>query len=477
MKGNRQIKAGLGYTVGNILIKGVTFLTLPIFTRLMTTSQYGVFNTYMAYEAIIAIVLGLGMYPSIKNAKFDYTNEINVYVSTVLRVTLIPLFIAIVCVYIFKDIIIRFTGFPLIIIYLLIFQSYGTAMLAICNSRLALDYNYKKYLSFAFFYTFVGVGLSIILICFVFNENTEYGRIIGAASPLIILAIYIFYSEGKKGHFKCDKGMAIYAISFGLPMIFHYLSQSIQSQVDRIMITNMVDSSSTGIYSFAYSVAMILQVIYYSADNVWSVWFYEQMDRKNYTAIRPTLKKYIFLITSIGALMIIGSREFIMIMSNKNYWVGCSIFIPILLGIFMLFLYTIPAGVEYYYKKTKYIAIMTAIAAVVNVSLNYILIKAFGYEAAAYATLASYAVTFFGHWIIANRLLPEEAKEVFVFSDFIIPYISLTIIGVLVYFLNPFPLIKYAFALIFLSIIAVLRREDILLLRDYISKKIGRRRE
>ena len=467
---NKQVKAGFGYTVGNILIKGVTFLTLPIFTSLMNTSQYGIFNTYMAYEAIIAILLGLGMYPSIKNAKYDFPNRIDFYVSTVLRVTLFPLLAGLVLIIFFQKGLVNFTGFPVFVLFLLLFQSYGQATLSICNARLALDYNYKKYLVFAFFYTFVGIGLSIFLICFVFSKEREYGRIIGATTPMIILAIYVFVFEGRKTNFGFDKLMAKYALVFGLPMIFHFLSQSIQSQVDRIMITKMIGSSPTGIYSFAYSVAMILQVIYYSIDNVWSIWFFEQMDKKNYSAIRPTLKKYIFLITVLAALMLVGSKEFIMIMSSKDYWVGCNLFIPVLLGIFMLFLYTIPAGVEYYFKKTKYIAVMTVVAAIVNITLNFLLIGAFGYESAAYATLVSYSVTFFGHWIISNSMI-RDINSFLYLRDFLLPFLTLAIIGIFVFFLNSFPLIKYTLAIIIFIYIANKNREDILLLLEYVSKK------
>ena len=44
MAGNRVIKAGIGYTVGNYLLKGINFLTVPIFTRLMSTVDYGTYG-------------------------------------------------------------------------------------------------------------------------------------------------------------------------------------------------------------------------------------------------------------------------------------------------------------------------------------------------------------------------------------------------------------------------------------------------
>ena len=57
----KAVKAGIWYTIGNMLLKGCIFLTLPIFTRLLSTSDFGIYNTYMAYEGLITALLGLGL--------------------------------------------------------------------------------------------------------------------------------------------------------------------------------------------------------------------------------------------------------------------------------------------------------------------------------------------------------------------------------------------------------------------------------
>ena len=44
---SKAIKAGVGYTLGNILVKGIGFISLPIFSRLMTTEEFGVYNIFI----------------------------------------------------------------------------------------------------------------------------------------------------------------------------------------------------------------------------------------------------------------------------------------------------------------------------------------------------------------------------------------------------------------------------------------------
>ena len=86
---SKVIKAGLGYTLGNYLLRGITFITLPIFARLMSTEDYGVYNTFFAYEAIVAILVGLALHSSLKNGKYKFVNAFNEYVSSIILLVLL----------------------------------------------------------------------------------------------------------------------------------------------------------------------------------------------------------------------------------------------------------------------------------------------------------------------------------------------------------------------------------------------------
>ena len=81
--GEWSVKAGLWYTIGNIALKGCAFLTLPVFTRLLSTSDFGVYNAYIAYEQIFTAILGVGFYGTIKNAKLDFKENFKKYLSSI----------------------------------------------------------------------------------------------------------------------------------------------------------------------------------------------------------------------------------------------------------------------------------------------------------------------------------------------------------------------------------------------------------
>lgn len=474
MSAKRELKAGAGYMIGNIMIKGISFITLPVFTRIMSTSDFGLYNTYVAYEAIVTILIGLGVHASIKNAKYEFSDQLNEFVSTISTLVLLASCFALSTVVLFNKFVTDLTGFTLIIIIMLVLQSFGSAMVNIINSELSLEYNYKKYLIIAGFNTFFNIGISILLIISVLKNNTFLARVIGSVIPLLFIGIYgigNIYMRKKRNIF--NKEMAIYALIIGVPLVWHYLSQQIASQFDRIMITNMKGATYTGIYSFVYTIANIFVILFYSTDNVWGVWFFSQMEKKEYKNIHVKSKYYMIFMTIIICIMMIFSREIILIMGSKRYSEGVNLFIPIIIGMYFLFLYTIPVCVEYYYKKTQFIAIMTFVSAVINIILNYIYIPRYGYQAAAYTTAISYIVMFLSHWYISNKLLKKNNVEQFYrIHEFFVLALVVVIVGGSVILLNIYPIIKYSiFFSIGLALVLFKKKEMIELLKELIKMK------
>ena len=84
----KAVRAGIGYTIGNILSKGLSFLAMPLFGRIMSVEDYGRYNTYSAFTAVLFVVVGLAVHVSIKNANIDHHGRLKEYISSI---SLIPL--------------------------------------------------------------------------------------------------------------------------------------------------------------------------------------------------------------------------------------------------------------------------------------------------------------------------------------------------------------------------------------------------
>lgn len=398
---NKVVKAGIGYTIGNYMLKGLSFLTVPIFSRLLSTSDYGIFNTYLAYQSIVFLFVGMALHTSLKNAKYKYKEDFAKYNSCCILVTLLNLGIWLLLSNLIYPLYGDAVGFSRVIVNLLLLDSFGTALIQFFNVYVGLDYRYSSFLKISAFNAVANMGISVLLIMTVFRNDRATGRILGNVIPVTVIACVIIWYFWRKAAPRFDLKYTKFAVSYSLPLIPHGISQVILAQFDRIMIKELIGPSQAGIYSFAYNIFSIINVTSNSLDNVWGPWFYERMEQKDYGSIKKYSSKYAFGMLMFSVMVMLAAPELVKILGAREYWDAMYSVIPIVIGGYFMFLYTLPSSVEYYYAKTKFIAIGTGMAALINIVLNVIFIRQFGYLAAAYTTLVTYLLYFVFHYLIA----------------------------------------------------------------------------
>lgn len=430
--GSKYIKAGIGYTVGNYLLKGISFFTLPLFVRLMTKADYGNFNTYAAYESIFCVIVGLALHTSLKNAKYKYIKpgEFEAYISSCVIIgslsTVLFLLLANITYPLYAEILDMTRG----VFNLLIIESFSVSTITLYNVYISLSYRYKSFLAVSFINVIANVTLSLLLMFTLFANNRYLARVLGTAIPVIIIATIINISFIRKGRLRIVFDHWKYALAFSIPLIFHGVSQVILSQFDRIMIKTMTGAENAGVYSFAYSISSLVLVTSTSLQQVWAPWFYERMGEKNYIAIKDRGNLFSYGMFLFVACVILGAREVIVLLGTESYIESIYYLIPILVSGYFSFLYNLPAQVEYYYEKTNYIAIGTCIAAILNIIMNYFGVLLFGPIAAAYTTLIIYGIYFCIHFTIAKKVHGSSlfsAKLIGIYSVmlFIVAFLAL----------------------------------------------------
>jgi len=402
---NNALTAGLGYTVGNILIRCISILTLPVFSRLMTTEEFGVFNVFMSYDAVLYVIVGFALHSSIRSANLEFKGRIDEYTSSVSLIYLICAVILSALGLAFGDSIGSLLGFNNVLLYLLIIHSFSSALLNLYNTKISLNYSYKKYLIVALINSVGNVGLSLLLILTVFRSQKDVGRIVGSTAVLAGLAVAILIIFFKSAKPKFNKEYWKFGLKYSLPIVPHGISQVLLGQFDRVMISKMVSDSAAGIYSLAGNLKIIMTVITNSISAAWNTWFYEMMDKGDKAAIRKRAVQLgaFFTILSVGLMAI--SPEMVFILGGKEYDLAKYVAIPMILDALVLFFYDLVVSGEYYSKKTINIMLATMGAAVLNVVLNYIFIAKYGFIAAAYTTLAAYTIYLILHIVISRKMV------------------------------------------------------------------------
>lgn len=392
------------YVIGNIFAKGMAMISTPIFTRLMSKSEYGQFSNFTSWESIITIIVTLDFSASISRAKYDFDERMNEYISSILIFSNIVT----LCVYSFVEFNQSFFEklFSMDILYIRMLFVYLLFMPAF--SYLQLKHRvYRKYKFFVFFSISSAIIRTIVSVLLVlWMDDKLLGRTCGYLIPITLFNFILWIiviAEGKRISWSCIK----YACKISVPLVPHGLSAMVLGSSDRIMITNYCGSESTALYSVAYSVSMLANLLWTSMNQAWTPWLYDNMNEKNDKAILKNSKMYlgVFSVLTIGVLLV--TPEIILILGGKQYYSARYVMPPVILGCVFQFIFGMYVNIEIFSKKTFMISAGTMAAAALNVFLNWIFIPRYGYIAAAYTTMLGYFALFVFHYCIVEIRLKE----------------------------------------------------------------------
>lgn len=402
---NKIAKAGISYTFGNYLLKGLSFITVPIFSRLLTTEDYGIYNTFLAYEAMLYLFVGFAVHSSIKNAKYEYgDDQLDKYTSSVTLIPIINLTLLLIVGNILEVCGIQILSMNNMQLNMLFLYSFSSSLLYIYRARLILDYRTRDYLFLSYFNAIASVLFSLFFVLVVYPETKYVGRIWGTVLPMALVALWILIKLFKKAKPKICKEYWKFGLKISVPIIPHGVGQIILSSFDRIMISNMIGSTEAGLYSFAYTIYSIVLITGNSISTVFEPWAFERLAVGEEKQLKKRSGQIVCGLALVCTLTMFITPELVVILGSEKYRASIPAVMPILLGGFFSMAYVVPAVVEYYYKKTGYIALGTMVAAVLNIIFNAIFIPKFGYVAAAYTTLVSYLLYFIFHTLISRRL-------------------------------------------------------------------------
>lgn len=400
----KLFRAGIIYTAANIILKGISFFSIPLFIRLLSPDEFGRFNVFISFEGVIFMFSGLTLHASIKNAYYDFKADLDTYIKNCVYVDFFNSFFLllvanIVCFFWSKQIDLDFVE-----INLLVLSGCCSAIIAIYGNKLIMEFKAGGYAIMSFISVITGILLSLALIFTIFDFNHYLGRLIGLVGGQAVALAYVLYNIFKNGISPVNYSYWKYGLKISLPIIPHGLSQIILGSANRIMIKYLYNATLAGIFSFTYTVSMVPQVLFSSVSSVWEPWFFEKMSLNDIKQIKSKSTYFCLLISIVFVFMSCITPEIVRVLATDEYEEAIDISIVVLMGCYFATLYNIPCEVEYYYKKTKHIATSTFASAIVNILLNLFLMQFFSYKIAAYVTLFAYVLYFLFHMYMSHYI-------------------------------------------------------------------------
>lgn len=407
---NQTVKAGTWYTLSNILNKAVGFISMPLFTKFMSPEEFGIVNTYLSWVTVISIFIGLFLFQSIVVAFKDFTKDIDKYLSSVLTLSFISFIFIGSAIY--GAVILLNIEVPHFIVLFAILESYAEFIISFYLQKLIMKNQYKIYAFISSTFSIVIVIFSLILMFTLFKNNKPMARIFSAFFIETLVGIILGVLTLVKGKSYINLTYWKYSLKYSVPLIIHGSAAYILSQSDRLMLSGLIKGSDglfqTGIYSVIYNFGMLAQVVSTALTNIWIPFFTKSLMNKKTDLIDKKAKIFtdVFSFVTVG-LLLSGPEIMRFMVRNEDYWSGANMLVPITTSAFAMFLYSFFTTTEGYYKKTFVMSLNTVIAAVINISLNFLFIPKYGAMAAAYATLVAYVISAVMHYFMARKFNKE----------------------------------------------------------------------
>jgi len=388
------------YGISNILIKGINFLLLPLYTVYLTTQDYGILSVVNSYTYLFTIIFTFGLSRSTVRFYFIYRknpDDVKKLWGTIITFIYTSAFFLGVIFILFKSFLItpfikNIDFFPYIFLGML--TVFLNPAFAVYQSTLPARHKAVKYGIQNISRSAIRISITILLVVII--ELGVVGVLLSQAITAFFFLIYTFFAFRSEITLGFNNKMLKETLRYSVPLIPISLANWFYTTIDIVFLNNLRSTASAGIYNIGFQLGGILLLIIDSVHSAFKPFFYESMEEGESGKIKIINYAEAFVIFYAFAALSISfwGKDLLQLMVTKDFREGWIVipfisFSFVFSGIQYFFYYP----VEYSLKGAKYLNIPTFLSAGVNIVLNYLLIPIFGIIGAALTTLIAHIVS------------------------------------------------------------------------------------
>ena len=438
------VKASLWFMICSVVQKGISFLVVPIYTRMLTTSEYGTYSVFLSWTNIFYIFATLNMSAGVyNNGMIKYEDRRDDFTSSVQGLSSVICVLCTIILIVFHSFWTRVLDMSLCFIILMMIQIFFQGPYNYWMSKNRFEFKYRSIVLVTILLA-ISVPILSISLMRVMSDRT-LGIIIGTVITHSIIGLVILTINCRKGKTIYDKEMWRYCLRFNIPLIPHYLSYIVLGQSDRVMINSFCGAADAGIYSLAYQISLVINIVTTAIDGSFNPWTYQKLKAGDFKSIKK-ISNYLIGAFAIGVFgLILIAPEVLAFAAPPEYSAAKWVVPPVVCGCFFLFIAGTFMRVEFYHEKNKIIMVASVCAALLNIGLNAIFIPMFGLIAAAYTTLGSYMLFAVFHYFAMRLTCKENCYHELPYNGKMIVSMSLATMCISAFFmaLYDFVLVRY----------------------------------
>ena len=400
------------YGFSSILARVLNFLFVPVYTRMLTRVQYGVVTEFMAYIAILQVVLVLGL----ETGCFRFANKEGedprkVYSGALLAVSGLNLaFLAVMAAFSGSiSAALGYAGYRSLIVCVagILFCDSVTAILF---AKLRQEHKAVKFAVFKTVKILTETGANLLLF-FVWPAQPDFTYPVFAIFASCVLCLLLFIPDLVRLRPVWDGAVVRRMLLYSLPLMVAALPGVANDFLDRVLFRYLDTSSeawraSLGVYQAAVKLAVIMnlfiQMFRYAAEP----FFFQRARDKDSRRLYAEVMEYFTAFCGLVFLGVIAYIDLISLFLGKDFRAGVGV-VPVMLLSYMLL--GMLFNVSMWYKlsgKTDMAVWITLAGLAVTAAVNLVFMPRYSYWASAFGHLASYSVMLLLCAWLGNKYYP-----------------------------------------------------------------------
>lgn len=398
------------YTVSNITVAAIPFLLLPILTRVLTPQDYGIVAMFGITVSAFSALTGLGTLGAVEVRFFELEKgALATYVSGCLIVLLGSSLLLAAITWTTSSFLSAATSVPPEWLLACVAVS---AMQFVVLLRLSLwqaENRPSRYAGLQIAQSALNAVLSLafVLILHLAWRGRTWG-ICFSSVVICVVALVSLYRDGWISHHP-TRDQIRDALRFGMPLVPHAIGALLIATMDRVMITNLLDVTQTGIYAVALQIGMVVSIVTGASNKAFAPWLFRQLrEQTSEMQIRIVRLTYAYFAALIVLAMAVGfgAPPLLAVLVGESFRAASGVVIYIALGYALGGMYFMVTNYVFWLGATGRLSLITITSGVVNLACSYWLIGVWGLEGAGFGFMLSQGLLFLGAWVLAQNVHP-----------------------------------------------------------------------
>lgn len=389
------------YVVSNLINSAVPLALLPVLTRVLSPSEYGLAAMFLLAVSLFEPVIGVSTSSAVSRRYFD-REEIDFpsYVAGTLTILAVSAVVVSVVVGIFRNPLADALTIPAPWLFVGVGVAAARFVVSLVLVTWQVQQQAVRYAILSFVQT-LGIFVTSIALIVVFGMGWR-GRALGEAVVVALVAVVALGFLGYAGLLRHAprKEYAADALRFGGGLVPHLYGAVLIAATDRFLISHMVGVDATGLYIVGAQIALGIGVLERSFNLAWAPWLFERMKTgraEDRSLIQRFTLSYNVVILILALLLAAAAPVILGFLVGAPFRASAPFVLWLGLAAAFTGMYKMVVNSIFFHNRTYLLSWVTFGVGAINVPITYALIRMNGAlgaaEATAIAALLSYLAT------------------------------------------------------------------------------------